>query len=164
MAVLGGEAAITGLGRPGGKGSPGVVPTLVGVGGTLAVRGAVLPPACCALRADPLPPGPYPERWLPLPGQRGQRGPTDSSLFTLSTPSLPQAVALLQQDGAAGQAGAAAGLATGAAMLKYMFDRFQACEYNAQEWPGDKAWPAVMGLLSFFILSAFWQVLLASLK
>ena len=31
---------------------------------------------------------------------------------------------------------------------------------NGEDFPGNKAWPAVMALLAFFILSAFLQALL----
>ncbi len=34
---------------------------------------------------------------------------------------------------------------------------------NGEDWPGNKAWPAVLALISFFSLAAFAQALLPSL-
>lgn len=36
--------------------------------------------------------------------------------------------------------------------------------YDPNEWPGAKAWPATMGLISFFSLSVFFQALVAALQ
>ncbi|KAL4444249.1 hypothetical protein ABPG75_011986 [Micractinium tetrahymenae] len=74
------------------------------------------------------------------------------------------AVAMVRQDGFLGSAGCAVGALVGAAMLTTMIQRTQQTPYNPNDWPGAKAWPATMGLISFFSLSVFFQALVAALK
>jgi hypothetical protein len=45
-----------------------------------------------------------------------------------------------------------------------LLQRTQQTPYNPNDWPGAKAWPAVMALISFFMLSGFFQALTAAVK
>lgn len=42
--------------------------------------------------------------------------------------------------------------------------RVQKTPYNPADWPGAKAWPATMCLISFFSLAVFFQALTAALN
>lgn len=70
---------------------------------------------------------------------------------------------MVQQPGFVGSAGCAVGALVAAAMMTVMLKRVQATPYNPVDWPGAKAWPATMGLISFFALAAFFQALTAAL-
>ncbi|KFM25606.1 hypothetical protein F751_2448, partial [Auxenochlorella protothecoides] len=59
--------------------------------------------------------------------------------------------------------GSAAGLAISGAVLFYFIKRIQSTPYNDREWPGARAWPATMSLLTFFILAAYAQALASSI-
>ncbi|KAI3426982.1 hypothetical protein D9Q98_006926 [Chlorella vulgaris] len=111
VAVLGGEAAYTGLSTDSSRpGRPTVPGTLLGVAGTLGATG------------------------------------------------------LLQQEGLVGTVGCVVGVLSSAAMMTIMIQRTQQTPYNPNDWPGAKAWPAVMALISFFMLSGFFQALTAAVK
>lgn len=69
-----------------------------------------------------------------------------------------QAVALLQQG--ADAAACASGFASAAALLFSYVQRTRDTPYDPADWPGAKAWPAVMALIAFFELSVFAQELL----
>jgi hypothetical protein len=73
-----------------------------------------------------------------------------------------QATAALQQEGL-GALACGAGLAASVAMLAYYGLRTKDTPYDPREWPGAKAWPASMVLVSFFMLAAFQQGLAAAL-
>lgn len=53
--------------------------------------------------------------------------------------------------------GLATGLASSIALFFYQLKRFRDLEYTDREWPGPKAWPAGMALISFFALNVFLQ-------
>ncbi|PRW51126.1 PTS system fructose-specific EIIABC [Chlorella sorokiniana] len=74
------------------------------------------------------------------------------------------AAVLVQQEGAVGTAGCVVGALAGAAMLSVMIQRVQKTPYNPEDWPGAKAWPATMGLISFFSLNVFFQALRMALE
>ena len=75
-----------------------------------------------------------------------------------------QAAAAASQDGFVCTAGCAVGALAGAAMLSVMIQRALKTPFNPNDFPGAKAWPATMGLISFFSLAVFWQALVAALK
>eukprot|EP00887_Chlorella_sp_A99_P001160 scaffold14.g1160.t1 len=70
------------------------------------------------------------------------------------------AVALLQQGEGVGTVGCAAGFAAAATMLYSYLQRARDTPYDPADWPGAKAWPAGMALVSFFELAVFAQELL----
>lgn len=47
-------------------------------------------------------------------------------------------------------------------MFAACVDRVRKLEYSDGDWPGPKAWPSGMALISFFALSVFWQSLFAA--
>eukprot|EP00878_Enallax_costatus_P006598 GHUV01006916.1.p1 GENE.GHUV01006916.1~~GHUV01006916.1.p1 ORF type:complete len:175 (+),score=66.50 GHUV01006916.1:210-734(+) len=53
--------------------------------------------------------------------------------------------------------GAVLGLAASGAMIYYNARRTIDLQYNDGDWPGPKAWPAGMCLISFFAFAAFFQ-------
>eukprot|EP00775_Hariotina_reticulata_P011014 gene11014-11168_t len=53
------------------------------------------------------------------------------------------------------------GLVGSGAMVYYNVQRFQNLQYNDGDWPGPKAWPGGMGLISFFAVNVFFQALVA---
>eukprot|EP00877_Chromochloris_zofingiensis_P001398 jgi/Chrzof1/11259/Cz05g29220.t1 len=62
-----------------------------------------------------------------------------------------------------GAVGLVAGLVAASAMLFYNVRRFLDLEYEDADWPGPKAWPGGMALISFFAVSIFFQALLADM-
>ena len=68
------------------------------------------------------------------------------------------------KDGAAGAAGCALGAVAGAVMLSVMVRRASDTPFNPADFPGAKAWPAVMGLISFFSAAVFMQALVVALR
>ncbi|GLI60053.1 hypothetical protein VaNZ11_001905 [Volvox africanus] len=55
------------------------------------------------------------------------------------------------------------GLLTSGAMLAYCIKRTIDTKQDDTDWPGPKAWPAVMALISFFALNVFIQAIRAEL-
>ncbi|KAG2441416.1 hypothetical protein HYH02_010004 [Chlamydomonas schloesseri] len=55
------------------------------------------------------------------------------------------------------------GLLSSGAMLAYCVKRTVDTKQDDSDWPGPKAWPATMGLISFFALNVFIQALRAEL-
>ncbi|WIA09398.1 hypothetical protein OEZ85_008804 [Tetradesmus obliquus] len=77
------------------------------------------------------------------------------------------AAALLVGQGGAGvipTAGLVLGFAVAAGMLAYNTQRALDLQYNDGDWPGPKAWPAGMGLISFFALNVFFQALVQDIS
>jgi hypothetical protein len=64
---------------------------------------------------------------------------------------------LLQQGDGVGTTGCIVGSVVSGFMLVTYALRVRDTPYDPLDWPGAKAWPAVMGLISFFALSAFAQ-------
>ena len=60
--------------------------------------------------------------------------------------------------------GCSVGAATAAAVLANMALRVGATPYDPNDWPGAKAWPAVLGLITFFELAVFLQALTVALR
>lgn len=73
-------------------------------------------------------------------------------------------MALLQQGGAVSTAACVAGGLSAAALLAVFVQRIKATPYDPSDWPGAKAWPAGMTLISFFELAVFTQALLQALR
>jgi hypothetical protein len=48
-------------------------------------------------------------------------------------------------------------------MMAYCIKRVTETKGDETDWPGPKAWPATMGLISFFALNVFIQALRAEL-
>lgn len=67
---------------------------------------------------------------------------------------------LVKQGESIGTVGCALGAAVSAYMLYYYAQRVRYTPYDPKDWPGEKAWPAVMALISFFELAATFQGLL----
>jgi hypothetical protein len=158
--VLGGEAAFTGLSTAASTpGRPTVPQTVAGVVLTLGVRAALLLCWRHALLAG----CPF---W-PASGAAFQTllqsATTCYDAFSPIPPTM-QAAAGASQDGFVCTAGCAVGALAGAAMLSIMIQRALQTPFNPNDFPGAKAWPATMGLISFFSLAVFWQALVAALK
>ena len=49
-------------------------------------------------------------------------------------------------------------------MLSVMVRRASDTPFNPADFPGAKAWPAVMGLISFFSAAVFMQALVVALR
>ncbi|KAI8468262.1 MAG: hypothetical protein J3K34DRAFT_427667 [Monoraphidium minutum] len=91
----------------------------------------------------------------------GDRGRPQIPLVGAGVAGTAAAIALvkLSGDSPASVAGLAVGLLTSGAMMAVAVKRALDLEYDDGDWPGPKAWPAGMALISFFALSAFWQAL-----
>lgn len=72
-------------------------------------------------------------------------------------PPLLQGAVLLNQAGSVGTVGCGIGFVATAYLLYVYSIRVRDTPYNPNDWPGAKAWPAVMGLLAFFALAANFQ-------
>lgn len=59
--------------------------------------------------------------------------------------------------------GFVAGFLASGAMMVYNVQRFTNTETDDGDWPGNKAWPATMTLISFFALNVFLQALRSEL-
>ncbi|KAF6259004.1 hypothetical protein COO60DRAFT_1638729 [Scenedesmus sp. NREL 46B-D3] len=85
-------------------------------------------------------------------------------------PQVPQVAAgaaFLVGQGGAGlipTVGLVVGFAVAAGMLAYNTQRALNLQYNDGDWPGPKAWPAGMGLISFFALNVFFQALVQDIS
>jgi hypothetical protein len=66
------------------------------------------------------------------------------------------AVALVSS-GSLDVVGLGVGLAVSGALLAYNLKRFVDTKHDPQFWPGPKAWPAGMMLISFFAFNVFLQ-------
>jgi len=141
-AVVGAEAAFTGLNTATDMpGRPQVTTTLVGIGGVVLVRYIVLPRL---LR--------FRVRFSVLNVCQGTK------IFWHIL--IVQGAAILSQAGSVGTAGCAIGCAASAFMLYVYGLRVRDTPYDPNDWPGAKAWPAAMVLISFFALAANTQGLL----
>lgn len=56
------------------------------------------------------------------------------------------------------------GLLVAGAMIAYNSQRFTSLQYSDGDWPGPKAWPASMALISFFAVCAYVQALVADVS
>eukprot|EP00879_Flechtneria_rotunda_P031986 GHRR01035127.1.p1 GENE.GHRR01035127.1~~GHRR01035127.1.p1 ORF type:complete len:152 (+),score=52.29 GHRR01035127.1:176-631(+) len=90
-------------------------------------------------------------------------------------PAIPQIAAgvagslaaalLVKQDGSfISTLGVVFGFAVSAFMLFYNAQRAIDLQYNDGDWPGPKAWPAGMSLISFLALCVFFQALVADIS
>lgn len=71
--------------------------------------------------------------------------------------------ALANQGEFVGTIGCGCGFATSIFMLAYFADRIKTTPFNPEDFPGAKAWPATMALLSVFSLFAGFQGLMDGL-
>ncbi|GBF88325.1 hypothetical protein Rsub_01037 [Raphidocelis subcapitata] len=90
----------------------------------------------------------------------GDKGRPQIPLLAAGIGGTAAAVALVSSgDSPVAPVGLALGLLVCGAMLAVNAKRAMELEYSDSTWPGPKAWPAGMVLISFFALSAFWQAL-----
>lgn len=68
-----------------------------------------------------------------------------------------QGAGLISQGDRVGTIGCAVSLLTAAFMMTYYVGRVKDTPYDPNDWPGAKAWPAVMILISFFEFAASFQ-------
>ena len=73
-----------------------------------------------------------------------------------------QAIFLIRQGEGADQAGLVVGTLATASLCAYSLKRAIDTPFDAEDWPGKKAWPALTVLLSFFATSIFLQGLASS--
>ena len=78
---------------------------------------------------------------------------------SLAFPPLALALLLLKIGGPASSIGLVAGLATTGALMYINVKRTTDLAYDDGSFPGPKAWPAVMSLITFFCLMVYVQAL-----
>ncbi|CAL5228429.1 g11563 [Coccomyxa viridis] len=90
--------------------------------------------------------------------EAASKGRPSIGILLLSNVALVAGLYLL----AMGQtkAGLAVGTTTSAALLLLDIKRAYDVEDDPKEWPGPKAWPATLALISFFAVNVFGQALL----
>jgi hypothetical protein len=60
--------------------------------------------------------------------------------------------------------GLVVGLGVAGFMMYYNIKRAMDLKYDDGDWPGPKAWPGGMGLISFFAVTVFLQALVADIS
>jgi len=74
-----------------------------------------------------------------------------------------QAAALLSQGPPTALGGCILGVGVSGYLFYQYIERIKSTPYDPNDWPGAKAWPSTMTLITFFILAAYMQGLLASM-
>jgi hypothetical protein len=60
--------------------------------------------------------------------------------------------------------GLVVGLGVSSFMMYYNIKRAMDLKYDDGDWPGPRAWPSSMGLISFFAVTVFLQALVADIS
>lgn len=93
-----------------------------------------------------------------------------SSLFPTADPvswlaCVAQAAALVGNGGGLiPTIGLVVGLGVSSFMMYYNIKRAMDLKYDDGDWPGPRAWPSSMGLVSFFAVTVFLQALVADIS
>ncbi|KAK9795937.1 hypothetical protein WJX73_008894 [Symbiochloris irregularis] len=92
------------------------------------------------------------------------KGRPSIPVFALSSAAIVGALTLINQSESTAKPGLALGLLASAILFLSYLRRIVDTEHNPRQWPGPKAWPSTLLLISFFSVNIFGQALLKSIQ